>query len=45
MKKISKKKYVNMIYKRYISTLLNFTDKQIVTCPTCRHKYDLKHLV
>ena len=27
---ISKKKYVNMIYKRYISTLLNFTDKQII---------------
>ena len=27
---ISKKKYVNMINKRYISTLLNFTDKQII---------------
>ena len=24
---------------------LNFTDKQIVTCPTCRHNYDLKHLI
>ena len=27
---ISKKKYVNMINKRYISSLLNFTDKQII---------------
>ena len=27
---ISKKKYVNMINKRYISTLLNFTNKQII---------------
>ena len=28
--KISKKKYIEMIGKRYISTLLNFTDKQIL---------------
>ena len=28
--KISKKKYIEMIEKRYISTLLNFTDKQIL---------------
>ena len=29
--KISKKKYIEMIKKRYISTLLSFTDKQIVS--------------
>ena len=29
--KISKKKYMNMISDRFISTLLNLNDKQIVT--------------
>ena len=28
--KISKKKYLEMIKNRYISTLLNFTDKQVI---------------
>jgi len=29
--RVSKKKYINMISERFISTLLNFNDKQIVT--------------